>query len=98
MKDIPDIYIISIGDNAINLSVQLSNELRLNEKLIIHTDTLRRSLKAQMKEANKLKAKYTIIIGDDEIQNKQVTIKNMKNGQQESIHLDNIQSYFNNTK
>ena len=98
LKDIPDIYIISIGDNAINLSVQLSNELRLNEKLIIHTDTLRRSLKAQMKEANKLKAKYTIIIGDDEIQNKQVTIKNMKDGQQDSIHLNNIKSYFNNTK
>ena len=98
LKDIPDIYIISIGNNAINLSVQLSNELRLNEKLIIHTDTLRRSLKAQMKEANKLKAKYTIIIGDDEIQNKQVTIKNMKDGQQDSIHLNNIKSYFNNTK
>ena len=51
-----------------------------------------------MKEANKLKAKYTIIIGDDEIQNKQVTIKNMKDGQQDSIHLNNIKSYFNNTK
>ena len=98
LKDNPDIYIISIGDNAINLSVQLSNELRLNKKLIVHTDTLRRSLKAQMKEANKLHAHYAIIIGDDEIQNKQVTVKNMKNGQQESIHLDNIQSYFNNTK
>ncbi|MDC1051015.1 His/Gly/Thr/Pro-type tRNA ligase C-terminal domain-containing protein [Candidatus Marinimicrobia bacterium] len=65
---------------------------------MVNTDTLRRSLKAQMKEANKLKVKYTIIIGDDEIKNKHAIIKNMEDGSQESIHLDSVKAYFSNKK
>ena len=97
LKSIPDVYIISLGENAIEFSVTLSNSLRLNSHLIVNTDTLRRSLKAQMKEANKLKAKYTIIIGDDEIK-KYAIIKNMEDGSQESIHLDSVKAYFSSKK
>ena len=98
LKSIPDVYIISLGENAIEFSVTLSNSLRLNSHLIVNTDTLRRSLKAQMKEANKLKAKYTIIIGDDEIKSKHAIIKNMEDGSQESIHLDSVKAYFSSKK
>ena len=91
----PDIYIISMGENAIGLSLDLANSLRSNKNFLIITDTLRRSLKAQMKAANKLNVKYAIIIGDDEIQANQLTIKNMDDGNQENVSIDNIESYFN---
>ena len=48
-----------------------------------------------MKEANKLNSKYAIIIGDDEIISNQLTVKNMDDGNQETINIDNIESYFN---
>ena len=41
-------------------------------------DTLRRSLKSQMKDANRLKAKYSIIIGEEELKREMVSIKNME--------------------
>ena len=91
----PDIYIVSVGQDAIEFSFNLANTLRLNKEFIVITDTLQRGLKAQMKEANKINAKYAIIIGDDEITAKKLTIKNMDTGHQETINIDKIESFFN---
>ena len=89
----PDIYIISLGDEAIKESLSIAQKLR-DENFIVIVETLRRSLKAQLKEANKLQSKYSIIIGDEEIKNKQVIIKNMETGDQRAISFDQINSYF----
>ena len=94
----PDVYIVSLGEKSIQLSMKIANFLRLNNNFIVITDTLRRSLKAQMKEANKLCAKYAIIIGDDEIKNNEVAIKNMHTGDQETEKIDQLESYFNASK
>lgn len=51
--------------------------------------------KKKMTYANKLGVAYAIIIGDDEFQNKQVTIKNMETGDQETVSMDKIKEYFN---
>ena len=91
----PDIYIVSVGQDAIEFSFNLANTLRLNKEFIVITDTLQRGLKAQMKEANKINAKYAIIIGDDEITANKLTIKNMDTGHQETINIDKIESFFN---
>ena len=85
----PDIYIIAIGDNAITESLKLSNHLRLNNLVVIN-DTLRRSLKSQLKDANRLNVKYSIIIGDDEIKEQIVSLKNMHTGNQKDIPLNDI--------
>ena len=42
----------------------------MEKNMIVINDTLRRSLKSQMKDANRLKANYTLIVGEDEIKNK----------------------------
>jgi len=55
---------------------------------------LRRSIKSQMREANKIGASLAIIIGDKELKDKSVQIKDLKNGQQESIPIDSIISYI----
>ena len=57
-------------------------------------DSLRRSIKSQMREANKIGASLAIIIGDKELKDKSVQIKDLKNGQQESIPIDSIISYI----
>jgi histidyl-tRNA synthetase len=55
---------------------------------------LRRSIKSQMREANKKGASLAIIIGDKELKDKSVQIKDLNNGQQESIPIDSIISYI----
>ena len=90
----PDIYIITTDDSAINIALNLANQLRIKKNLIVINDTLRRSLKAQMKDANRLNVKYSIIIGPDEINQNIVSIKNMETGNQKEISFDKIIDYF----
>ena len=71
-----------------------TNELRIKKDIIVINDTLKRSLKAQMKDANRLKAKYSIIIGEEELKRKIVSIKNMETGNQEELSIDKIIDYF----
>ena len=47
-----------------------------------------------MREANKLNAKYTIIIGDNELHNKTVMIKNMLTSEQNQISINQVVNYF----
>ena len=47
-----------------------------------------------MKEANKLNVKYVIIIGDEELKNSEVVIKNMDSGNQENLPFKQVESYF----
>ena len=90
----PDIYIIAINDEATIISLQIANQLRIKKNFIVINDTLQRSLKAQMKDANRLKVKYSIIIGDEELSKKQVSIKNMDTGNQETLSIDQVVEYF----
>ena len=62
----PNIYIINTEEKNLELSIKITESLR-NNNLIVINDTLRRSLKSQMKDANRLNVLYTIIIGEDEI-------------------------------
>ena len=55
---------------------------------------MRRTMKAQMKDANRVMAKHVIIIGEEEIVSKQLTMKNMETGDQEKISIENIIEYF----
>ncbi len=93
IKITPDIYLISLGEDAIKFSFDIAEQLRKNN-LIVIMETLRRSLKSQMKEANKLQAKHVIIIGEEEIKNQKVIIKSMDNGNQKEIALDKINHFF----
>ena len=90
----PDIYIVSIGENAINYSIKIADLLRTGNQLIVMNDTLRRSPKSQMKEANKYNAKHVIMIGDDEIKKDQVIIKNMDTGDQKNVLIKKLSNYF----
>jgi len=72
---------------------KLTNDLRHNN-LSSECDMLRRSMRAQMREANKLGAKYAIIIGDNELQQNRAQLKDLTSGNQETIDMDSIVSHI----
>jgi histidyl-tRNA synthetase len=54
-------------------------------------DLLGRSVKAQMREANKLNAKFVLFVGGDEYANQEIVLKNMENGEQNTFNLDSLE-------
>lgn len=86
-----EIFIGSIGENAKLKAFDIVSKLR---KLGIKCDCdhMNKSVKAQMKYANKIKAKYTMIIGENEINSGKATIKKMDDGSQMEISITNIKN------
>ncbi|MBU1872607.1 histidine--tRNA ligase, partial [bacterium] len=80
------IYTAVLGDNARQVAFNLVSLLR-SRGYQVETDFMRRSLKAQMRDAGKKLAKWVIIIGTDEIQNDKIVLKNMASGEQKELRL-----------
>ena len=82
----PDIYIATMGEAAGIEATKLCTALR-NEGFSAVTDVAGRSVKAQMKYADKIGANFSVVIGDDELSNKKCVLKNMQNGEQKEVSL-----------
>ena len=82
-----DIYIGSMGEDAHKKASQLCNTLR-KAGMYAEFDVVGRGLKAQMKYANKIGAKFSMVLGDDEIAGGSAKLKNMDNGEQSEISLE----------
>lgn len=80
-----DILIVPMTENM-DKPIELASELR---KLDINTEVYLndKKLKAKMKYADKLKIPYVLVIGDDEITNNQVRVKNMETGEETQVNL-----------
>ncbi len=84
--DSVDLYVAALGENASVKATEICAYLRENG-FKAETDIVGRSLKAQMKYANKINARNTLIIGDGEIESGKAQIRNMENGEQTEITL-----------
>ena len=84
-----DVYIAPMGSAAALKASALCRKLR-DEGFIALTDITGRGLKAQMKYADKVGAAFTVVLGDDELENGKAKIKNMKTGEQCEFSLDSI--------
>ena len=93
-KDEVKIYIVGLGDNTLTTVIKLAEDLR-EQNLSTEFDVLRRSLKAQLREANKMNVKYAIIIGDEELESNQIEVKNFSTGSQQKIELSKIVDHMN---
>ncbi len=82
-----DLYIASIGENASIRALQLVTDLR-NEGFYAECDTMGRSVKAQMKYADKIEAQFSMVLGDTELAENKANIKNMQTGDSCEIALD----------
>ena len=87
--NVPDISVSFIGDKARLYALDLVHKLRACGVSAI-IDTLNRNLKGQMKYANKLNARYSVVIGENEIEKGIVTLKNMYSGEQKEISAIDI--------
>jgi histidyl-tRNA synthetase len=88
-----DIYIASVGDEANIKASELVKKLR-DKKIKAEKDYLDRSLKAQMKYADKLNANYVLILGDEEMKCGRAEMKNMITGSQVSVDINNFVKIF----
>ncbi|MDA8211979.1 MAG: histidine--tRNA ligase [Clostridia bacterium] len=84
-----DVFIATIGEEAAGPELVLLTKLR-KAGLAAEKDYLGRSLKAQMKYAGKFNAKFTLIMGGDELQRGVVVVRDMAAGTQEEVALDRV--------
>ena len=91
--DKPLLYIASMGQAA---SVKASAITEALRRTGVHAecDLAERSLKAQMKYANKLGARYTLILGDQELETGTAQLKNMETGGQLAVRFDTEDELF----
>lgn len=91
-----DLYIASMGAEANIKASALATDLR-NEGLSAQFDTVGRSVKAQMKYADKIGALYTVVLGDSELESGKAMLKNMSDGTQNEIELEDFTDNFQST-
>ena len=91
----PDIYLIHLGDESTVTASKIANDLRLNCGKIVVMETMRRSLKAQMREAGRCGANTTIILGEKELAENNIIVKDMSTGNQNEVPISEINQFFN---
>ena len=87
------IYMVCVEKDALGAVQQIAKELRKLDVNVV-LETMRRSMKAQMREANKCDADYAIIIGEEEHNQKTVQVKNLNDGNQKTINQTDLFNYF----
>ncbi|MGZ3577744.1 MAG: histidine--tRNA ligase [Syntrophales bacterium] len=87
----PQLFIAALGDKAQGLAFSLCNRLR-TMGIKTEMDYGGKSLKSQMKRADKLSSHYALILGDREISENRAEFRNMQKGTQETIGLDNLEN------
>lgn len=95
VKNAMDIFIVTLGSEAGKKGFQLLTGLR-REGIKAEKDYLNRSLKSQMKYADKFHVKYTIILGENELNKGVVLLRNMVTSKQEEIPLENTIDFLKN--
>jgi len=84
-----DVYIATIGEKAQKYAQKLVYRIR-QEGFSAETDLMDRTVKAQMKYADKLGAVYSLVIGDNEVESNKAVLKNMLTGETKDISLDTL--------
>lgn len=91
----PDLFIVALGEKATLKAIEIAKDMR-EEGFSALLDLNQRSVRAQMKYADKLGAKFNVVIGDNEVENKIAKLKNMQTGEESEINLDTFVSGFYN--
>ena len=89
----PDLFIAALGEKAQLKAVEIAKDMR-DEGFSVVYDVNGRSLRAQMKYADKLGAKFNIVIGDSEVEEGKAKLKNMSSGESADIDLTTFVSGF----
>lgn len=89
----PDLFIVALGEKATLKAVEIAKDMR-EEGFSALLDLNQRSVRAQMKYADKLGAKFNVVIGDNEVEAKTAKLKNMQTGEETEINLETFVNGF----
>ena len=89
------LYVAALGDKAQLKAFELVRTVR-ETGLGSQFDIVGRGLKAQMKYANKIGAKYSMVLGDNEIEEGKAILKNMESGNQTEVSIDDANIFIEN--
>ena len=87
-----DLFIISFPDTAVS-ALALAQKL-IRSALIVQTDVMERSMKAQMKQADRSNAEYLVVYGAEELAAKQFLVKRLSDGAEETVPADDLAEYL----
>ncbi len=96
-SNVPEIYIGSLGEKEALVALKLAQDLRING-INAESDVVGRTLKNQMKYADKSGAIYSTIIGESEVETRTLTIKKMETGEQRQVEFDKLFDFFRSSK
>ncbi|MBN8236739.1 histidine--tRNA ligase [Halobacillus kuroshimensis] len=88
-----DCYVVALGDEAQVEAVRLADAMRL-AGLQVDKDYLGKKMKAQFKSADRLNAKYVLVLGEQELENGVINVKEMATGEQKEIELGSVIEYM----
>ncbi len=91
-----NLFIATMGDKSLTKAVKMTKNLR-DEGFWVEYDVMGRGLKAQMKYADKIKAEFSMVLGENELDTGKANLKNMATGEQTEISLDDrfVESFSN---
>ncbi|PUB12270.1 histidine--tRNA ligase [Paenisporosarcina sp. OV554] len=94
-KNLPtlDVYVVAMGEAAKDKAVSFVSQLRQNN-VSAEMDYLDRKIKAQMKSADRLNAKFSVVIGDNELESGKISLKYLANGNQQQLTFEEIVENF----
>lgn len=88
-----DVYVVAMGEAAKDKAVSFVSQLRQNN-ISAEMDYLDRKIKAQMKSADRLNAKFSVVIGDNELETGKISLKYLANGNQQQLTFEEIVENF----
>ena len=91
----PKVFVVSQNSDYVDNCLSVVSDLRANG-ISAECDVTGKSLKSQMKYADKQSSEYVVVIGGNEIESRVIRIKRMSDGFTEEIALDDLKSYLKN--
>ncbi len=88
-----DLFVVSADESALGAAIDVSTILRKNN-VSVDYDTMGRSMKAQMKYANKLGARFVIVLGESELSSGECRVKNMETGEEYPASLKDLKTVY----
>jgi histidyl-tRNA synthetase len=92
-----DVYFVALGADAQQVSLVWLKKMR-SAGLTAESDLLKRSLKAQMREANRQRARFAVILGEDELREKSFNVKLLDDGRQFAVSAAELITFLNRPK
>ena len=93
LSDMAKVFVVPIGDSTREYAVEFAQKLR-SEGIKVDLDLMRRSISKNLDYANSVGFSYVVLIGEDEIKAKKVTLRDMKTGKQESLSFGEVLKRF----